>query len=148
MFRNFLTPELSRRGIHFSTIWFHQDGASAPTARASMEVMREMFPEHVIVLRGELSWPARSPVLSASAYFLWGYLKAKVYTSHISRPPLDDGPSMTSRRQFGSRFQRYHKTWRSEQRETCEACEPGWKSAYVMMVNILRMRCSKRNKQT
>lgn len=50
-----LTPELSRLGIEFPTIWFHEDGASAPTIRASMEVVREIFPEHVISLCGELS---------------------------------------------------------------------------------------------
>jgi hypothetical protein len=60
-------------------MWFQQDGATAHTARASTEVVREMFLEHVISLRGEIPWPARSPDLSASDYFLWGYLKAKVY---------------------------------------------------------------------
>jgi hypothetical protein len=73
MLRNFLTPELSRRGTEFSTIWFQQDGASAHTARASMVV--------VISLSGELPWPASSPDLSVCDYFLWGYLIAKVYTT-------------------------------------------------------------------
>jgi hypothetical protein len=43
--------------------------------------VREIFPEHIISLRGELPWPERSPDLSASDYFLWGYLKAKLYTN-------------------------------------------------------------------
>jgi hypothetical protein len=77
--RNFLTPELSHRGTDLSIVWFQQDGTTARTARASMEVVREIFLEHVILLRGEIPWPARSPDLSASDYFLWGYLKAKVY---------------------------------------------------------------------
>jgi hypothetical protein len=74
MLQNFLMSELSRPGNELSTIWFQQDGATAHTATASMEVVREMFPEHVISLRGELRWPACSPDLSASDYFLWRYL--------------------------------------------------------------------------
>jgi hypothetical protein len=46
-----------------------------------MEIVREIFPEHVISIRGELPWPARSPDLSACDYFLWGYLRTKVYTT-------------------------------------------------------------------
>ena len=30
-------------------------------------------------LRGDISWPARSPDLTPCDFFLWGYLKAKVY---------------------------------------------------------------------
>jgi len=30
-------------------------------------------------LRGDIGWPARSPDLSLCYFFLWGYLKAKVY---------------------------------------------------------------------
>jgi hypothetical protein len=47
--QNFLTPELSHQGIELLTIWFQQDGATA-----SMEVIQEMFPKHIISLCGEL----------------------------------------------------------------------------------------------
>jgi hypothetical protein len=77
MLRNFRTPELSRRGIELWTIWF-QDGATVHTARASMEVVRECF-RSALFHCAELPWPASSPDLSASHYFLWWYLKAKVY---------------------------------------------------------------------
>jgi hypothetical protein len=33
-------------------------------ARASMEVVRRMFPQHVISRFGDVSWPPRSPDLS------------------------------------------------------------------------------------
>ncbi|KAJ4447690.1 hypothetical protein ANN_09698 [Periplaneta americana] len=36
-------------------------------------------PEHVISRFGVINWPARSLDLSAPDYFLWGYLKGKVY---------------------------------------------------------------------
>ena len=82
MLRNFCEPELRRRGIDLSSVWFHQDGATAHTARASMSVLREMLPQH-ISRGGDVPWPARSPDLSACGYFLWGYLKSRVF---ISKP--------------------------------------------------------------
>jgi hypothetical protein len=106
--RNFFTPELSRHGIELLTIWFQQDDATALTERASMKVVREMFPEHVISLRGELPWPACSPGLSARDHFLCGYLQGNCTT-------LDHEALMTSSSQFGSRFQRHQETWRGEQ---------------------------------
>jgi len=42
-----------------------------------------MFPQHVISGGGDVPWPARSPDLSACGYFLWRYLKSKVF---ISKP--------------------------------------------------------------
>ena len=60
-------------------MWFLQDGATAHTARASMTVVRQMFPQHVVSRFGDVPWPPRSPDLSACDFFLWGYLKSKVY---------------------------------------------------------------------
>ena len=34
---------------------------------------------NLISLRGDISWPARSPDLTPCDFFLWSYLKAKVY---------------------------------------------------------------------
>jgi hypothetical protein len=57
-------------------------------ARASMEVIRANFPEPVISLCSKLPWSVDSPDLSASDYFLWGYLKVNVCTT---RPRTIDG---------------------------------------------------------
>jgi len=81
MLRNFCEPELRRRGIDLSSVWFQQDGATARTARASMSVLREMCPQHVISRGDDVPWPARSPDLSACDYFLWGYLKSRIFVS-------------------------------------------------------------------
>jgi hypothetical protein len=43
------------------------------------EFSREMFPGHVVSWRGVIGWPSRSPDLTPSDFFLWGYLKAQVY---------------------------------------------------------------------
>jgi hypothetical protein len=80
---NFCGPELRRRGIDLSSVWFPQDAATAHSARASMSVLREMFPQHVISRGGDVPWPARSPDLTACDYFLWGYLKSKVLISKL-----------------------------------------------------------------
>jgi len=34
---------------------------------------------NLISLRGDIGWPTRSPDLTPCDFFLWGYLKAKVY---------------------------------------------------------------------
>jgi hypothetical protein len=59
------------------------DRATAHTARASMSVLREMFPQHFISSGIDVPWPVHSPDLSACDYFLWGCLKSKVF---ISKP--------------------------------------------------------------
>jgi hypothetical protein len=41
-------PESRRHEIDLSSIWFQQDGATGPIERASISVLQEMFPQHVI----------------------------------------------------------------------------------------------------
>ena len=81
MLRNFSEPELRCHGIDLSSVWLQQDGETAHTGRASTSVVREMSTQHVISHGGNVPWPARSPVLSACDYFLWGYLKSRVFFS-------------------------------------------------------------------
>jgi len=83
MLCNFYEPELHRRGIYQSPVWFQQDRATAHTASASMSVLRETFPQHIISHGGDIPWLARSPDLSSCDHFLWGYLKSRVF---ISKP--------------------------------------------------------------
>jgi len=47
-----------------------------------------MFEQHVISRGGDVPWPARSPGVSACGYFLWGYLKSKIF---ISKPRTTAG---------------------------------------------------------
>jgi hypothetical protein len=57
-----------------------KDGAIAHT-RASMSVLPEIFPQHIISHGGDVPQPGRSSDLSASEYFLWWYLKTNVFIS-------------------------------------------------------------------
>jgi hypothetical protein len=78
MLSQFLKPKLEELDNNLQ-VWFQQDGATAHTAKRSLNVLQEMFPEKVVSLRGNVEWPARSPDLSPCDFFLWGYLKAEVF---------------------------------------------------------------------
>ena len=44
-----------------------------------MTIARNMFPGHLISRFGDVPWSSRSPDLSTCDFFLWGYLKSRVY---------------------------------------------------------------------
>lgn len=73
---------------HFSRLWWFQDGAPAHRLNQVQEWLSEFFPNHIVALNRETEWPPRSPDLTPCDYFLWGYLKSKVYVT----PPenMDD----------------------------------------------------------
>jgi len=45
-----------------------------------MTIVSNMFPGHLISCFGDVPWPPHSPNLSTCDFFLWGYLKTRVYT--------------------------------------------------------------------
>lgn len=47
-----------------------------------MDLLRENFPEKLISRFGDIPWPPRSPDLTPMDFFLWGYLKSRVYTNN------------------------------------------------------------------
>ena len=82
MMRNFMIPEIERQGL-VQDFWFQQDGATSHTARETMALLRELFPGRLISRFGDVPWPPRSPDLTPADFFLWGYVKSKVY---ITKP--------------------------------------------------------------
>ncbi len=78
MLNEFVLPELRRRR-RLSRTWFQQDGATCHTAEATLAVLRGAFGNRLISRRTEFVWPARSPDMTVPDFFLWGYLKARVY---------------------------------------------------------------------
>lgn len=82
MLRQYLSAELQEFRGHNSRTWFQQDGATCHTSNMSLEVVRELFPSKVISRRANIDWPPRSPDLSPPDYFLWGYLKSRVYVNN------------------------------------------------------------------
>uniref|UniRef100_A0A914YHI7 Tc1-like transposase DDE domain-containing protein n=1 Tax=Panagrolaimus superbus TaxID=310955 RepID=A0A914YHI7_9BILA len=61
-----------------------QDGAPPHWAVEIREKLNEIFPEKWIGRDSPTyPWPPRSPDLTACDYFLWGYVKSKVYATPI-----------------------------------------------------------------
>ena len=58
-----------------------------PTARDTMATLHQLFTNRLISRFGDVLWPARSPDLTAPDYFLWGYLKEKVYSRRLHTIP-------------------------------------------------------------
>lgn len=80
MLRNEIVPAIQAIvGENFNQTWFQQDGAAAHYARNVRNYLNVVFPGRWIGRRGSIEWPARSPDLTPLDYFLWGYLKDRVY---------------------------------------------------------------------
>lgn len=75
-----IVPEIRNAvGDRFGDIWFQQDGCPAHNSVLVQEYLNNTFPNRLITGRGTILWPARSPDLSPNDFFLWGYVKSKIY---------------------------------------------------------------------
>lgn len=80
MLRNRIIPAIQAIvGDDFHQTWFQQDGAAPHYGRDVRAYLNTVFPARWIGRRGAIEWPARSPDLTPLDYFLWGYLKDRVY---------------------------------------------------------------------
>ena len=84
MLETFLVPQIEddedyQRGKTF----FMQDGAPPHTSRENITFLQQCFPGKLISRRGDIPWPPRSPDITPCDFWLWGYLKAKVYSHPI-----------------------------------------------------------------
>jgi hypothetical protein len=61
--------------------WFQQDGATPHTAKQTLEWLKQRFHGKIISLKTDKPWPPHSPDLSPPDFFLWGYLKDRVYST-------------------------------------------------------------------
>ena len=75
--KDYFLPIIEEKGM--GSYHFHQDGATSHTARVPMPLLREKFPRKLISRFGEIDWPPRSPDLTTPDFYLWSYLKSKVY---------------------------------------------------------------------
>ncbi|CAI6353063.1 unnamed protein product [Macrosiphum euphorbiae] len=85
MLQNFFIPQIAQYGV---TGFFQQDGVTSHTARVSMNILKDLFPNRIISRNGNIPWPPRSPDLTACDFFLWGYIKSRVYQTPLRT--LDD----------------------------------------------------------
>ncbi|GFV83313.1 transposable element Tc3 transposase [Trichonephila clavipes] len=77
MITNLFIPELNNHDVQ--ELWFQQDGATCHTARATIDLLKDTFGDHLISRFGPMNWPPRSCDLTPLNYFLWGYVKSLVY---------------------------------------------------------------------
>lgn len=89
----FLKTALPRRTM--KSVIFQQDGAGPHYAIKVRKWLDEVFPGRWIGKHGDNNnaryfWPARSPDISTCDFFLWGFLKSKVYDPSLPRMKTKD----------------------------------------------------------
>ena len=76
-----VVPQLkSMRYIHHH---YQQDGASVHSSRVVRNLLNNELSNHWIGRAGPISWPPRSPDLSINDFWLWSYLRCKVYQDEL-----------------------------------------------------------------
>ncbi|GFU33117.1 DUF4817 domain-containing protein [Trichonephila clavipes] len=84
LLREIVVPCLIQRG-QIANVTFMQDGATSHTANPVKAFLIQTFGEDRIVSRRcRYPWPPRSPDLTPADFWLWGYLKFRVYLSGLS----------------------------------------------------------------
>ena len=63
----------------FLRVWCAQDGAPAHRRIMMIEHLQELFLDGIISPGCDHEWPSRSPDPTPLAYFVWDYLKSKVF---------------------------------------------------------------------
>ena len=71
----------------FHRLWWIQDGAPAHRRLIVRERLQRLFQDKIVAMNHPVEWPPRSPDLTPCDYFLWGFLKGKVFVT----PPRDLG---------------------------------------------------------
>lgn len=67
------------QNIDFDDVIFQQDGHPAHFALIVRDYLNQTFPNRWIERGGPTEWPPRSPDLTSLDFFLWGYLKDRVF---------------------------------------------------------------------
>lgn len=83
-YSNFLRNELSvlLEDVPLSVrqnMWFQHDEAPAHSKRVTCKLLNEIFGQRWVGRHGPIQWPRRSPDLTPLDFFLWEYIKDKVF---------------------------------------------------------------------
>jgi hypothetical protein len=78
MLCEFLIPSLKQKRMLSKTV-FQQDGASSHVSHRAKQIISANFRDRIISRNFDDKWPASSPDLSPLDYWLWSYLKDKIY---------------------------------------------------------------------
>jgi Helix-turn-helix domain (DUF4817) len=70
-----------KRSVSIADQWFQQDGATAHTATATLDWLKSKFGQNIISRSTAHPWASHSPDLNPPDFFLWGYVKDRVYVN-------------------------------------------------------------------
>jgi hypothetical protein len=65
-------PQMRRRNWNMARLCFQQDGATADTARLTMNTLLAAFPGRILSRFGDIQWPSNSPDFTAVDFFYGG----------------------------------------------------------------------------
>ena len=80
MIKSFIVPQLKKRRAFNCSIW-QQDGATPHVAAEVKLLLLKTFGNCVISSGFPNAWSANSPNLNPLDFWLWSYLKAKIFQS-------------------------------------------------------------------
>ena len=89
MLKHYVVPQLEE---FQPRVVFQQDGAPPHWGLIVRDFLNETFPNRWIGRNGPTPWPPRSPDITPLDFFLWGYVKNRVY-----RTPVRDVETLQSR---------------------------------------------------
>lgn len=64
-------------------MWFMHDGCPAHFSRSVRNFLNETYPQRWIGRGSIVQWPPRSPDLNPVDFFLWGYMKERIYATEV-----------------------------------------------------------------
>ena len=79
LLKNQFCVDLRRKGYILKDTYFQQDNSRVHTANATLDFLRTKFNSNHIISKD--LYPARSPDLTPPDFFLFGYIKSKVYAN-------------------------------------------------------------------
>ncbi|CAF1240464.1 unnamed protein product [Didymodactylos carnosus] len=83
MLKNYFFPIMQRKRLHNKMI-FQQDGAPPHFSKEVRAWLNDKFNGRWIGRDDPISWAPRSPDLTPLDFFLWGYIKPKVYKTKVN----------------------------------------------------------------
>uniref|UniRef100_A0A2R5L931 Putative transposable element n=1 Tax=Ornithodoros turicata TaxID=34597 RepID=A0A2R5L931_9ACAR len=70
----------------YGQLWFQHDGAPAQSSSRVRVYLDHAFPNQWVGRFGPVPWPARSPDLTPLDFFLWEYVKDRMYVEDTTTP--------------------------------------------------------------
>ena len=78
--KKFISILSKKRGVDFEIQWFMQDGAPAHRSIASRNWLSDKFQNRVISIKTDFEWAPYLPDFNPLDFFVWCYLKGRVYS--------------------------------------------------------------------